>query len=426
MGSTLVIILSVIMLSTVTVALLFRPVVAFAVGVVGAVVFSITIIHVLHFEGGVSLSWLIFMVFGIVLLRVKYGIKLWENSLSDWAMLALALIVLVSLKYTPSPEYGRHKVLLFLGSCVPLYYLGRMCGRNPEIIRMTMHSGAWFSTAIVWLFFLILLSATEYLTAMDRFGGGMAIMYAIWITTCVGFLVYWLYCGNLFQKTAALVAMAVAISVLPFTASRGAVVFLLLGAGLTFMTFRRFFRSMLVLVLILGMLGVAARFLAPAIFYERMKQLSYAESDRKELFEIAVRVFMNYPIKGIGAGGFSQFYTATFRWVPIRRSYPHNLWLEIASEQGLIGLIPLAILTVMGIWHLLRIRRDPDIALSRAVQMVFWISFFQACFTGDLPMDRGFFACLGLLAGYNLWLREQKAFEEMPMGPSEEGVVPSL
>ena len=131
-------------------------------------------------------------------------------------------------------------------------------------------------------------------------------------------------------------------------------------------------------------------------------------------------------LKGIGLGGFSRFHTAYFKGIPVRRSYPHNLWLEIASEQGLIGLIPLAILTVMGIWHLLRIRRDPDIALSRAVQMVFWISFFQTCYTSDLPMFRGYFGVLGLLAGYNLWLREQKAFEEMPMGPSEEGVVPSL
>jgi O-antigen ligase len=63
---------------------------------------------------------------------------------------------------------------------------------------------------------------------------------------------------------------------------------------------------------------------------QRVTNLSRELKDnpRLELFEAGVKVWLKSPIIGAGVGGFTESTESV---------YPHNLWLEILADLGLVG-----------------------------------------------------------------------------------------
>ena len=413
MSITLIHILGVFILGVSGIMLFFRPAVAMSVGILGSTLFAITLHGVLRLGGGVSAAWLAFTMVGILMLWKKSGIKPWIGNSGDWIALFLGLLVLGSYLYTPSPTYGGHKAQLFFASCIPLYFLGRMCGQNSKFLHQMLNTGAYVSVGTTFLYLIIILSPAGA-SESGRFGGGMSIMYGVFLVNGIGFQIYWLYRGKPWQRLLAIITILIAIGIVPFTASRGAIMILIGGSAITFITAKNFMRSMSVFILILILLTGVMLVLRPTLIVERFQGMDGMLGSRRPLFFLAAKVFANNPIKGVGVGGFSQYFAE--RWIGFgdHRSYPHNLWLEIACEQGIIGLLPLIFLTVVAVKRVVRIRKSPDIATSRCLQMLFWINMMQCGYTGDLPLARGFFALSGVLAGLQLqWKAEDVYLREM-------------
>ena len=63
-----------------------------------------------------------------------------------------------------------------------------------------------------------------------------------------------------------------------------------------------------------------------------------SDQGRINLYIEAVDNFIDTEGSGVGTGGFSYYFGVT------KYTYPHNLFLEVASEQGIIGLLILLIL----------------------------------------------------------------------------------
>ena len=85
--------------------------------------------------------------------------------------------------------------------------------------------------------------------------------------------------------------------------------------------------------------------------------------ERTELFHQARDLFLDHWLIGVGPGNFAEatgFVTLTGRVRPA-----HNTYLEIASEQGLVGLIPTAVLAGIVGWTLWQAIRDAPSALHR-------------------------------------------------------------
>ena len=87
---------------------------------------------------------------------------------------------------------------------------------------------------------------------------------------------------------------------------------------------------------------------------------------------------------GLGSGGFSSlFLWRDFRW------YPHNIFLEILVELGVVGLILISSLIYFSIKQLFSYKNYNYLSEISAV----WISgtlvmFFSAQFSGDLNDNR--------------------------------------
>jgi len=102
---------------------------------------------------------------------------------------------------------------------------------------------------------------------------------------------------------------------------------------------------------------------------------------------------------GIGSGGFSSFFIwRDFRW------YPHNFFLEILVEQGIIGISLIFCLIYFSLKQFLNFKKLRDLSEHSAI----WISgtlvlFFSAQFSGDLNDNRILFMFLAIsLSSINL------------------------
>jgi hypothetical protein len=116
---------------------------------------------------------------------------------------------------------------------------------------------------------------------------------------------------------------------------------------------RRFSRQRLLtwgVVVILG-IGTAAALAAPAInrLASRVahqgqtdaqagssRLLSTAPEERLDYARVALRLFADSPIGGVGAGNFGRRYDALRRF-PTHSQYTHNLPLRVLSETGIVG-----------------------------------------------------------------------------------------
>jgi O-antigen ligase len=136
---------------------------------------------------------------------------------------------------------------------------------------------------------------------------------------------------------------------LVFTKSRGGflgfiammVVFLLVSRSLTPMT--------MIAIVLGGMLVVP---MMPQSFWHRMASITQPDEDptgsraeRKMLMEKAWHVFVDNPITGVGAGQFQNLVDPDGRrhW-----RVTHNALLQVASELGVLGLIPFVFVIIRG------------------------------------------------------------------------------
>ncbi len=125
--------------------------------------------------------------------------------------------------------------------------------------------------------------------------------------------------------------------------------------------------------------------------FDRLERL--AEQNTRSGFYVQwAGVWPEAPLVGHGAGSWPLLIGR-----PDKTSYPHNLFLELTVETGVVGL--LLFLAVVGVAlrpvSLERLRRDPQ---ALCAMMLFVSALSNAMTTGDLPGNRAIFLALGLLA----------------------------
>jgi O-antigen ligase len=102
-------------------------------------------------------------------------------------------------------------------------------------------------------------------------------------------------------------------------------------------------------IIVAGLMAVPA---LPSSFWDRMDSIVNAEEDqtgsraaRLRLIDQGISVFMENPITGIGAGQFKNYNDGDTveKW-----RVTHNVWLQVAAELGIFGLIAFVFLVLRG------------------------------------------------------------------------------
>lgn len=109
---------------------------------------------------------------------------------------------------------------------------------------------------------------------------------------------------------------------------------------------------------------------------------------RLGVYQIAVERFFEYPLLGVGIGGFNKEYEGNK--LPAALKYPHNIFLEFASEFGIIGL---ALFLILLYW-MLRETYKIHIGLFLYVILALWL----AQFSKDIPTNTMVWVVIGIYA----------------------------
>ncbi|MDD3807283.1 MAG: O-antigen ligase family protein [Candidatus Marinimicrobia bacterium] len=103
---------------------------------------------------------------------------------------------------------------------------------------------------------------------------------------------------------------------------------------------------------------------------------------------------------GIGTGGFRPVGIALFPWLNVTYAYPHNLFLEILTENGIIAFVLFIALLISVVKALINLYKNHyDMFLCFIV--LFLHFFLNAMVSGDITMNSDLWLVMGLIFAAN-------------------------
>ncbi|MDR4499373.1 MAG: O-antigen ligase family protein [Candidatus Scalindua sp.] len=338
------------------------------------------------------------------LLREKRGIKLGGVH---YVGLCIGAILCIGFLWTPSPNYGLWKVEAYmLYSLLLLLSTSLFAGENERLVRII------YTAAFLGVIFSFVGLYT--ISAGDSQEWGRLTIGSfdpIWLARAMG--VSFLALLMLFEITRSKV-MKIFILVFLFclvflifnTGSRGPTFSLFLTLLFYFAFFlKRPLIQKVVIIAIVGIIICAAFIFMPQEAQDRFNLFSFSESEqgtdystgRMPLFSSALLAFYSHPFFGLGTGGFSYHYCSHDT-----RLYPHNLFLEMGSELGILGIgliIFFICLNFKVIFHIFKNNRRINQAnfLSVWGALIFLFEFGGSMVSGDLMSNKLLFFGSGFM-----------------------------
>ena len=381
---------------------------------------------------GVAASVILYRLFrsgGLLVYLSPRGVKILALSL------LLGILLAIGLTYTPAPGYGLSKTVGYvafnLGPSVFIFFLIRDEHDMLRLLKAILIVGI-LSTLVVIL-------ATLQLSGSFRSMGGVwdtkgyfyvlgtKVDLGIWfgrrmaLLTVTALALTRLFQRKKYQWIARFLVVAFGY-LLILAGARGPFYF-----GMMVLAITAYFLAeskILKRVFVFCSVGIAVFIIGKNIFYNPLvSTLSYLPVPveirerygvpledpagswviRSDFYKSAVDVFMENIIHGVGTGGWA--YT---RYGFDVRDYPHNIFLEIASELGLLGLVVfcmfLGLLCRAAIVALKRRGRSPSLYLLGVWGLgVTLIGFFNAQTSGDIQLNEYIWVGGAILAKVATW-----------------------
>ena len=350
----------------------------------------------------------------------QWSIPDWSKSLFGIYSL-FCIILFFSGFYTPSPNYGWQKIMRFIVFNTTMFI-------TPIIIIKSIGDSKrillWFRNLLIVivvtmmgyiLYFLVISSGISLLIRVSILGAN-PITVGSFLGIGAGMMVilisrsaykYWLlYIPILGMLIIAIIA----------TGSRGPLLSFLFGVLLFGIFFEKanqkqllLFFSFSIVFLVIALLVLPENLTGRYLNYttgdlviqrEGVKRLSTIAM-RLQYWELSVTEWL-HSIKtvliGVGSGGFSSFFI-----LRDYKFYPHNMFVEVLLELGLIGLSLLVIFWYKITRILFYIKKIESISIISAMWIVVAIiSFLGAQFSGDINGNRvvWMFAAIALTSVY--------------------------
>jgi len=342
----------------------------------------------------------------LLLIRVRKPGSFLARCMSDpiamWAA-ALGFVLVLGLFWTPSPVYGRMKVVGYLITNLLLFAGGLVLAtaRDGEPPQARDERYDSFLRAIV--FFALLLALAGFVNLQLRyykFTTRLTVLgiNPIWVARTMGLAILSLLTLRRLRQIgspAFLLLTAPLAAVMVLTGSRGPLLGLLIvlvGGGLV-LSRASFGRRILVLAASASAAGLAF-LVMPEALRDRFLRTFTGETSgllRIGLLKIVRSALAYVPGRGMGTGGFPLLLR-----IGDRRMYPHNLFAEIGIENGIPGLLTLV--GFIGATLARGIRRAHDPRMLTAI-LAFIFALWNAQFSGDLIGNEWVWLFAGVIAG---------------------------
>jgi O-antigen ligase len=300
----------------------------------------------------------------ITLLIDRKSIRMPTLALALW--LALAALILIGVLYARDVDLALARAINWLALvAVPIAIGAIRVSSRPAYVRQLLWT--WFAVgAVVVIIGLLRLSSAERLEVLGA--NTIATATAALLVPVLG-AAFVVPQGHPIRSILAVVLMPAAFIVALGTGSRGpllvVVILAILGFVMLLPRMGSGHRRLLIVVapiLIVASIGVGAvaasslpgesleRFSSFAAFVESLSsgRIDAAAGDnsseiRVALFTLAITLFLQHPILGVGTAGFAIL--SVQRLSPVEADvYPHNSLLQFAAEYGLVGVALFAVI----------------------------------------------------------------------------------
>lgn len=266
-------------------------------------------------------------------------------------------------------------ILLFI---IPYSFLINHHFNNSDINFLVV---LLFSISCI-LFIISIFYVNIFLSGRSGVLGGGPIILSRWLcfgAICLLFLPYKIKFRVLFSLLFLGMAM--------MTGSRGPIVSIILVILIYFMlNFKKLFRRfMIILSIFIALVMTSIQFLEnirPIVrIFSNLTYKSLEDNPRILLFKDSINMILEYPF-GVGCGNFSA-YSNTKLFFTKMKAYPHNLFLEVFNEYGIMcGLLFLFFIII----SLYKGYKSILINKSRYSELFFYLSIYllvNSMFSGD-------------------------------------------
>lgn len=327
-----------------------------------------------------------------------------------FATAATALILAWGVLGSPSPSYGRAKTILFFTVNATFLVVALVYLRG-DAQTTTARGVSFLRHVLGWNLAIALVAAANDRLEFEPWSGRLQVLGLgpIWLARQMGFglvALLGLRAMGAIGKVPALLAALLFGVVFLRTESRGPALAMLVAAAAWIASSdgplgrRAFVRG----ALFTGVALVSGILLLFIVAAERFGNLPFAGAAvsnfvRLRILAVAGEQITSVLGTGLGTGGFSALAQAGDR-----RLYPHNLFLEVGLENGLVGLLALATFLVLiwRRWRRARVEWRPrDLTrwnLTRVAMASALFALVAAQFSGDISGNEGIWLWAGVLA----------------------------
>lgn len=334
-------------------------------------------------------------------------------------------VMIARLGASPAATFGGQKVQLFIVGAITVLIGGLIVGRDRRDFDLFVGLTLAVSTVAAGVLFVQLVGGQATAAFTGRFSiagsdpitlgreAGVGLLLAMYLITAS---------RTLLVRMAALVALPLLAVGIVATGGRGPVVGVVLGLIVFFALVGRdpVSRRRLPLTLVgaLAAVVLVSQFVPGDAISRALSVLTgtgagVSSDGRSQLWSQALQTFSTHPFAGVGTGGFAS--------VNPTNLYPHNLLLEVGSELGLVGFVPLLGILLTGVATLAgnyRAALGQDQARAALVLALFVAAFMNAMFSGDLATNGDLWLALGL--GIGMAQRSSTSTGETALPPRPE------
>ena len=346
------------------------------------------------------------------------------------AYMSFLVVMIWSLLWTPDLQYGLLKSLefVFLTSlaCFAPFFLFREEKVFNRFIMTLVVISAFLSVFVFiakpYSFLEADIEAVKFDTVL---GGNYILMQYVTGMASLGIIYHLFYKENSrIVRTIYFVLTLIFLATLMYSSGKSSIISFFLtvlfmffmsvkrnGAVLSFK--RKYFRIGFIVLLV----GAVFMMSIGWVFVTRTKALStpdyYGRVERLSNAKIALDLFLENPLRGVGIGGFNMY---SIQMEDIEKfKYPHNILLEVMSELGMVGLALFLFILGSALKNLLYLKRKywhshfdtlPNVVISFLL-----FTFLMAMTSGNIT-NLALFALMGMAYSVeNLIKKESREIE---------------
>lgn len=396
---------------------IWRPILGIVLSMEGYVLRGC--VDLLNFSGGggSQLAWFLLplAVFGAVAYQFLTSGSMrrrYKLSVVDFIFILFGIVLFFGSLYAPDVKRGFELSVRYWLLGISYYFVARIA-----VLKESGSDGIDQYLHACWIVALVLGGIAIYVSASGSvwrlsIGNVHPIAFSLLIGMALLVNLYWLIvCREKFPqavfKYAALIFLAY---IFIATNTRGTTVSLFLAVCvmlLLVVSYRASFRQLNRLIL-LGVGGVAGLIalisIQPEIIVKLFDNLALivsedkgkSISDRLMAYNVALNLFFQNPLTGVGTGGFAHAHFT---------EYPHNIFLEVASENGILGLLPflglLFFVSLESIGIYIKNKSTNHHQRLSIILIPLLVYFFvEAQFSMSIWMQKHLYVAMALVVGY--------------------------